>query len=425
MIDYYETKEHPITRKMVIEAFWLVKSNRGAAGVDGQSIEQYEKGLKANTYKLWNRMSSGSYFPQPVREVEIPKKSGGKRKLGIPSVSDRVCQQVVKTYLEPKVDPTFHQDSYGYRPGKNAHMAIQSALNRCGRTGWVIDIDIQSFFDSIDHELMMKAVRYYTQEKWVLMYIERWLKADVKRQQDGRMEKRNEGTPQGGVVSGLLANIFLHFTFDKWMGIHYRNIRFERYSDDIVVHCISEKQALFIKSRISSRFKECKLKINEQKTKIVYCRNDKNREKSSSAGSFDFLSYTFKPRFCPTKYGLRLLTAACMSEAAKTAVRDKIRKFSIRKFRGNIQEMSRAINTKIRGWMNYYCKFHKWTTTGLWFWLNRKLIEWKMANKRIGKRKAIKWLETVYKTKPNLFAHWAMLPPVTGKQRKPNFGSAV
>lgn len=425
MIDYYETKEHPITRKMVLEAFWLVKSNRGAAGVDGQSIEQYENGLKENTYKLWNRMSSGSYFPQPVREVEIPKKSGGKRKLGIPSVSDRVCQQVVKNYLEPKVDPTFHQDSYGYRPGKNAHMAIQTAMNRCGRTGWVIDIDILSFFDSIDHKLMMKAVRNYTQEKWVLMYIERWLKADVKRQQDGRMEKRNEGTPQGGVVSGLLANIFLHFTFDKWMEIHYPDIQFERYSDDIVVHCISEKQALFIKSRISARFKECKLKVNEQKTKIVYCRNDKNREKSRSAGSFDFLSYTFKPRYCPTKYGLRLLTAACMSEAAKAAVRDKIRKFSIRKFRGNIQEMSRAINTKIRGWMNYYCKFHKWTTTGLWFWLNKKLIEWKMANKRIGKRKAIKWLETVYKTKPNLFAHWAMQPPVSGKQRQPNFGSAV
>ncbi len=160
MIDYYETKEHPITRKMVLEAFWLVKSNRGAPGVDGQSIEHYEKELEANTYRLWNRMSSGSYFPQPVREVEIPKKSGGTRKLGIPTVSDRVCQQVVKTYLEPKVDHTFHRDSYGYRPQKNAHMAIQTAMNRCGNKGWVIDIDIKSFFDSIDHELMMKAVRY-------------------------------------------------------------------------------------------------------------------------------------------------------------------------------------------------------------------------------------------------------------------------
>lgn len=424
MIDYYETKEHPITRKMVLEAFWLVKSNRGAPGVDGQSIEHYEKELEANTYRLWNRMSSGSYFPQPVREVEIPKKSGGTRKLGIPTVSDRVCQQVVKTYLEPKVDHTFHRDSYGYRPQKNAHMAIQTAMNRCGNKGWVIDIDIKSFFDSIDHELMMKAVRYYTQEKWVLMYIERWLKADVKKQ-DGGMEKRNGGTPQGGVVSGLLANIFLHFAFDKWMGVHYPNIQFERYSDDIVVHCISEKQALFIKSRISTRLTECKLEINEQKTKIVYCRNNENGKKSERAGSFDFLGYTFKPRYCPTKYGLRLLTAACMSKAAKTAVRYKIRTFSIRKFRGNIQEMSRVVNSMIRGWMNYYCKFHKWTTTGLWFWLNRKLIEWKMANKRIGKRKAIRWLETVYKTKPDLFAHWTLQPPGNGKSRKPNFGSAV
>ena len=145
MIDYYETKEHPITRRMVLEAFKLVKANRGAAGVDGQEIKQYEKELRGNTYKLWNRMTSGSYYPQPVREKEIAKKSGGTRKLGIPTVADRIARQVVKTYLEPTVDPTFHPDSYGYRPGKNAHKAIQTAMSRCGRIGWVIDIDITSF----------------------------------------------------------------------------------------------------------------------------------------------------------------------------------------------------------------------------------------------------------------------------------------
>jgi len=423
MIDYFETKEHPITRKMILEAFQLVKANKGAAGVDEQSIEQYEQKLLGNTYKLWNRMTSGCYFPKPVKEVEIPKKSGGFRKLGIPSVEDRMAQQVGKKYLEPKVDSTFHPDSYGYRPGRNAYMAIQSAMNRCGRIGWVIDIDIRSFFDSIDHELMMKGVRYYTTEKWVLMYIERWLKADVKKQ-NGRIEKRMKGTPQGGVVSGLLANIFLHFAFDKWMEKNYPNIRFERYSDDIVVHCISEKQALFIRKQIAERFRGCKLEINDQKTKVVFCRNEQHRGIQYPNVSFNFLGYTFKPRFCPTKYGLRLLTAACMSEEAKSDVRDKIRGFSIRKFRGNLQQLSKAINIKIIGWMNYYCKFHKWTTVNLWHWLNRKLIEWTMCNKGISKLKAIRRLVAIYRTQPDLFAHWALLPPVLGKKRKPALGSA-
>jgi len=342
---------------------------------------------------------------------------------GLPSVEDRIAQQVVKKYLEPKVDPTFHPDSYGYRPGRNAHMAIQSAMNRCGRIGWVIDIDIRSFFDSIDHELMMKGVRYYTTEKWVLMYIERWLKADVKKQ-NGRIEKRMKGTPQGGVVSGLLANIFLHFAFDKWMEKNYPNIRFERYSDDIVVHCISEKQALFIRKQIAERFRGCKLEINDQKTKVVFCRNEQHRGIQYPNVSFNFLGYTFKPRFCPTKYGLRLLTAACMSEEAKSDVRDKIRGFSIRKFRGNLQQLSKAINIKIIGWMNYYCKFHKWTTVNLWHWLNRKLIEWTMCNKGISKLKAIRRLVAIYRTQPDLFAHWALLPPVLGKKRKPALGSA-
>lgn len=301
MIDYHETKEHPISRKMLLDAFKLVKANKGASGTDEQSIESYETHLLENTYKLWNRMTSGSYFPKPVKEVQIPKKSGGVRKLGVPSVVDRVAQQVVKTYLEPKVDGSFHADSYGYRPGKNAHMAIQSAMSRCGRIGWVIDIDIRSFFDSIDHELMMKAVEVYTKEKWVLMYVNRWLKADLKTK-EGKVEKRNMGTPQGGVISGLLANIFLHFTFDKWMELKNPNIRFERYSDDIIVHCVSEKQALFMKHQISNRFKECKLELNEQKTKIAFCRNEKHGTNKYPVKSFEFLGYTFKPRYCPTRY---------------------------------------------------------------------------------------------------------------------------
>jgi RNA-directed DNA polymerase len=426
MIDYYETKEHPVNRVMVLEAFKKVKSSGGSGGIDGQSISDFEEGLSRNVYKLWNRMSSGSYHPSAIKEVLIPKKSGGTRGLGIPTVSDRVCQQVVKTYLERIVEPTFHPDSYGYRPGRNAHMAIQSATRRCSKIGWVLDVDISGFFDNIPHDLLLKAVEYYTQEKWILMYIERWLKADVVKQGTGVTERREKGTPQGGVISGLLANMFLHFTFDKWMAKYFPKMQFERYSDDIIVHCVSNKQAAFMKTRLAERLNECGLSMNEAKTKIVYCRNDRNRENPETASSFDFLGYTFKPRYCPTKDGLKLITAACMSESSKTSVRNKLRKFSIRKFRGNIQELSSAINVMIKGWINYYCKFHKWTTVGLWYWLNRKLIEWKMAQKRrLGKRKAIRWLETVYRGKPNLFAHWQLVPPTLGKNRRPDFGSAV
>jgi len=416
MIDYLETKEHPITQEMVLRAFQLVKANKGRSGVDGTSIEQYEHNLSRNAYKLWNRMSSGSYHPKPVMELEIPKQSGGFRKLGIPTVEDRIAQQVMKTYLEPKIDSTFHQDSYGYRPKKNAHMAIHKTMSRCGRIGWVLDLDLQSFFDSLDHTLMLKAVSRYTQEKWVLMYIKRWLEADVMKP-EGNLGKRTKGTPQGGVISGLLANLYLHFSFDQWMEKYYPRIRFARYSDDIVIHCVSEQQSLFIKDQVQKRLRSCCLEINERKTQLVYCFNDHNRLKTKAKKSFTFLGYTFKPRYCPSRYGLRLLSSACMSEWSKRRIRDEIRRFSIRKFRGNIMQLSKALNSRIRGWMNYYCKFHKWTTSGLWYWLNRKLIEWKMSQKRIGKRKAIRWLVQVYKTYPQLFGHWALVPPTFGKKR--------
>jgi group II intron reverse transcriptase/maturase len=409
MIDYFETKEHPVTRKMVLEAFRKVKANRGSAGVDGQSIEAYELKLQENTYKLWNRMSAGSYFPSPVKEVEIAKKSGGIRKLGIPTVQDRIAQQVVKAHLEPKIDSTFHNDSYGYRRGKNAHQAIQSAMKRSDRIAWVIDLDIKGFFDNIDHELMMKGVRYYTKEKWVIMYIERWLKAKV-RKVNGELNQRDKGTPQGGVISALIANVFLHFVFDRWIDKMYPNIRFERYCDDIIIHCISYKQALFIKGKVEDRMHECKLELNESKTKVVYCRNEKHRESYANV-SYDFLGYTIRPSFCPTGNGLKLLSVACMSRASKKEVNDKIRKMSIRKFRGNIQSLAKAINSKIRGWIYYYCRFHKWTTFDIWRNLNQKLISWVRSNKRIGKRKAISWLNCVYMTQPSLFAHWQMAPP--------------
>lgn len=221
MIDYYETKQHPITKEMVLDAYKKVKSKKGSAGVDEQSLQDFGENLSGNLYKIWNRMTSGSYFPPVVKEVRIPKKTGGFRSLGIPTVSDRIAQQVIKSYLEPKVDSSFHSDSYGYRPRKSAHQALEKAVSRSGYYSWVVDLDIRGFFDNIDHTLLMKAVKRYTKEGWVLMYIERWLKAGVS--WNGEIAKRTNGTPQGGVISPLLANIFLHFAFDKWMQIHHPN----------------------------------------------------------------------------------------------------------------------------------------------------------------------------------------------------------
>ncbi len=408
MIDYYETKQHPITRKMVAEAYKKVKENKGSAGADGQSLEDFAEQRSANLYKIWNRMTSGSYYPPVVKEVRIPKKSGGTRGLGIPTVSDRIAQLVVKSYLEPKVEGSFHADSYGYRPNKNAHQALDKAKAQCCYYSWVVDLDIRGFFDNIDHELMMRAVACYTKEKWILKYVERWLKAGV--MQDGLIKSREKGTPQGGVISPLLANIFLHFTFDKWMEKNHPNMPFERYCDDAIIHCSSEKQAKFIKQSVAKRMKDCKLELNEDKTQIVYCKNQIHTEKHKAV-SFDFLGYTFRPRLCPTKKGTNLLFSPCMSNTAKNAVRQKIREVITRSFKGTIQELAEKLNPKIRGWYQYYCKFTKWTTKGLWYWLNQKMIKWIMKNRKFGKGKSIKWLRNIYQTSPNLFVHWQFVRP--------------
>ena len=409
MIDYYETKAHPITRKMVWEAYKKVKSKGGSAGIDEQSLENYAVKLPENLYKLWNRMSSGSYFPLPVKEVKIPKSSGGSRTLGIPTVEDRIAQQVVKSYLEPKVDSSFHPDSYGYRPGRNAHQAISSAASRCASYySWVVDLDIKGFFDNLDHELMMKALQYYTTEKWVLLYVERWLKTGT----EGKagIETRKKGTPQGGVISPLLANIFLHFGFDKWMERTYPYIRFERYCDDLIIHAQTEKQAEFIKDKISQRLKECKLELNEGKTHIVYCRNEHHRERHGLV-QFDFLGYTFRPRYCPTQKGLQLMFSPCMSARAKVKVLEAIRKMNIKRLKVSIQELAKILNPKIRGWINYYCAVNKWTTVGLWWRLHQRIVRWVMKIRKKSKTSAVKWLKEIYKSQPTLFAHWQLQRP--------------
>lgn len=409
MIDYYETKQHPITKKMVLDAYRKIRDNKGSAGIDGQSLEDFAEDASANLYRIWNRMTSGSYYPPVVKEVRIPKKTGGTRALGIPTVSDRIAQQVVKSYLEPKVNHTFHADSYGYRPNKSAHQALAKATANCGYYSWVVDLDIRGFFDNIDHELMMRAVGRYTEETWVLRYIERWLKAGVSR--DGIRESRTKGTPQGGVVSPLLANIFLHFAFDKWMEKNHSNMPFERYCDDAIIHCTTEKQARFIRNAVALRMKECKLELNDEKTKIVYCQNCVHTETHKQV-SFDFLGYTFRPLRRPTlKKEWKLLYFPCMSLASKNEVRRRLRKIIGRSFKGTIKELADLINPKIRGWLNYYGEYSQGTTRGLWYWLNQKMVRWIMNNRRLSKGKACRWLVKVYTSKANFFEHWSLARP--------------
>jgi group II intron reverse transcriptase/maturase len=289
-----KAKPFCIPKREVWEAYKRVKANRGAAGVDGQSIKEFEEDLNNNLYRLWNRLSSGSYFPPPVRRVEIPKGNGQMRPLGIPTVADRIAQMVVRRQLEPIVEPVFHTDSYGYRPGRSAHQALSVTRQRCWRYDWVLDLDVKGFFDTIDWSLLMRAVRHHTDSKWVLMYIERWLKAPV-RMPDGTLVDREKGTPQGAVISPLLANLYLHYTFDRWMQEHYPDIPFERYADDIVCHCRNEAQARLMHEALIARFEACKLELHPQKTKIVYCK-DANRRGHYPDYSFDFLGFTFCPR---------------------------------------------------------------------------------------------------------------------------------
>jgi RNA-directed DNA polymerase len=406
-IDYYETKSQPITRVMVLQAYGKVKDNKGSAGIDDMSWKDLEKDQSNQLYKLWNRLTSGTYFPPPVKEVGIKKKDGGERKLGIPTILDRIAQQVVKLHLERIVEPVFHNNSYGYRPRRNCHWAVKAATDNALTHDWAIDIDIKGFFDNIDHELLMEAVEFYCKDKWVLMYIKRWLKAGIMKE-DGNYVDRLTGTPQGGVISPLLANIFLHVVFDNWMKHNFPRNPFERYADDIVVHCKTEKQAQNLLDRLRKRFRYCKLTLHPVKTKIVHFRGQSEKKYHRR---LDFLGFTLKPFLSMTSKGLRIMISSFMSNKSMSAVMEKFRKKRIHKWRKSIKYLAEELNPIIRGVINYYCKFWHNHTDKLWFYLNSRIVKWVMWEKRLSLSEAIRWLRIKYKETPYLFAHWRLVIP--------------
>lgn len=404
-----KTKSYSISKHVVLDAFKRVKANRGSAGVDGETIEEFEISLKSNLYKLWNRMSSGSYFPPPVRVVEIPKDNGGKRPLGIPTVADRIAQMVVKLYLEPEIEPWFHPDSYGYRPGKSATEAVGVAKQRCWHHDWVVDLDIKGFFDNLDHELVMRAVRKHTDNKWILLYVERWLKAPAQLE-DGTNVSRHKGTPQGGVISPLLANLFLHYAFDEWMKRNNPIIPFERYADDIIVHCVSERQATWLKEKIKERLIKCGLELHPEKTKIIYCK-DGNRRGTYQNESFDFLGYTFRPRRAKTKLGRFFMNfSPAISNKATKEIRRVMRGWHIHRCSGEtLEELSRFCNPILRGWINYYGRYYRSALYRVFNTLNRSLMRWAMRKYKrfkFHKCRATNWLRSIAKRQPDTFAHW-------------------
>jgi RNA-directed DNA polymerase len=407
-----EAKPYDIPKQLVWDAYRRVRANRGAAGVDGVSLAAFEKDLKGNLYKVWNRMSSGSYFPPPVRLVEIPKAGGGLRPLGIPTIADRVAQTVVKMVLEPLVEPRFHPDSYGYRPGRSALDAVATARKRCWETDWVIDLDIKAFFDSIPQDLIERAVAHHTDLAWVRLYVGRWLRAPVERP-DGTQMERTKGTPQGGVASPLLANLFLHYAFDLWMQRTYPGIRFERYADDVLVHCRSEEEARSVLEAIRSRLADCDLELHPMKTRIVYCKDD-DRTGEYDQIKFDFLGYTFQPRRAKNRWGKYFVSflPAISAKAAKT-IRQTIRHWRMASTRNNqhLEDLARLTNPIVRGWMNYYGRFYRSKCVQVLRHLNEALAQWarrKYKRFRRRERASMHWLGRIARRDPNLFVLWQL-----------------
>lgn len=405
-------KSFDILKQAVWDSYQKVKSNQGAAGIDQCSIEDFEQDLKNNLYKIWNRMSSGSYFPPPVLRVEIPKGDGKMRALGIPTVADRIAQMVVKNHIEPELEKHFHPDSYGYRPKRSARQAVSLARQRCWKHDWVIDLDIKGFFDNIPHDLMMRAVKKHTNEPWVLLYVERWLKAPVQTR-GGDIEERTLGTPQGGVISPLLANLFLHYAFDSWMQSNYPQTPFERYADDSVVHCDSKAQAMELKSAIARRMEQCGLELHPEKTKIVYCQ-DASRTESNVLHSFDFLGFCFRPRLSRNKYGRYFVNfSPAIAPKAKKEIFAKIRQWCLhRRSDLSVKDIADKLNPAVRGWIEYYGAFFPSELIFLMYHLDKLIYRWVIRKyKKHGSnfKRAENWVKRIKRKSPNYFVHWGLL----------------
>ncbi len=412
-----QTRTVPITKEMVKAAYRKVKANYGAEGVDKESLEMFQVDLLNNLYVLWNRLSSGSYFPKPLRSVSIPKSNGKKRTLGIPAVSDRIAQQVIKSYLEPRLEAQFHKHSYGYRPLKSAHQAVEAVQHNVRQYAWVIDMDIKSFFDEVNHKLLMKALERHVKEKWVKMYIRRWLESPIQQPDGTLIQKEGKGTPQGGVISPLLANLFLHYVLDKWITKQYPQIAFVRYADDIVVHCHTEEEARQLSGAIKSRLEECQLRLNEEKTKVIYCQDYRRVKKKGYAKKFDFLGFTFKPCSVASKRGGMFVGYGCaISQAAQSRITQGWNKLNWhRRSTLSIQDIATQVNAQMKGVIRYYGKYKLWELQRLMWHFEFRLIKWVLNKYKKFKgsyTKAYQWIKELKKSYPTMFYYWTVFKHV-------------
>jgi RNA-directed DNA polymerase len=410
------SKPFSIEKRRVYEAYKAVKSNRGAAGVDGQTLEMFETDLAGNLYKIWNRMSSGTYFPPSVRAVSIPKKTGGERILGVPTVSDRIAQMVVKQMIESELELIFLPDSYGYRPGKSALDAVSVTRQRCWKYDWVLEFDIKGLFDNLPHDLLLKAVRRHVQCKWALLYIERWLTAPMER--DGELIERTRGTPQGGGISPILANLFLHYTFDLWMARTHPDFLWCRYADDGLVHCRTEQEADAIRAELQARLEVCGLQMHPTKTQIVYCKDNRRRRTYPNV-KFDFLGYQFRPRRVATSQGTEFFCGytPAVSPTALKSMRSTIRSLHIpRQTSGTLAKIAQQINPLLRGWIGYYGRFSRSALFSLVDYVNQKLKAWimrKYKHFRFHKTRASLFLRKLARDNVELFVHWQLFGTTT------------